>query len=289
MPAFREQDFDKMATAVVDQFLSGRAKLAEAAAKQAMDAGLNPDQIERLAQSANTMTFLRLMENAKQAGAGELTQEFDPIDSRQVIRIVIDSTGVHVEPQEAMAAPPEDSHELPDEMAALRGAPPEGMPGHEEAETPEEEAAEHELKPEEEAEEKETPKAAELRKMRLRKLAGILEDQYKQAEWAFEDTSQQLVDRFRRVYNDVTFEAFEKDALAECDDAVGIHVLNAIRETRKLPALDIGVAMEKSAALKDRHVSDETPELALFETMVKIAREADKLRRGVALVRARCV
>jgi hypothetical protein len=280
MPVLREQDFDKMAAHVVDQFLSGKSKLAEAAAKQAMDSGLNPDQIERLAQSANTMTFIRLMENAKQANAEDLTQEFDPIDARQVIKIVIDSTGIHITPP---ASAHTDSggqpveHELPDEMAAERGPVGEG------------EALEAEGKSEPKEEKKdETPKEAQQRIMRLRKLAGILEDQYKQAEWAFEDTSKKLTDRFRRLYQDISFEDFEKDALAECGDEIGIQVLNAIRVERRLPELDAKIAFEKSAALQDRHVTIETPELALFETLVKIAREAAQLQRGVELVRARC-
>lgn len=277
MPVLREQDFDKMATHVVDQFLSGKAKLAEAAAKQAMDSGLNPDQIERLAQSANTMTFLRLMENAKQANAEDLTQEFDPIDSRQVIKIVIDSTGVHITPPPGMKVEHDSpkAHELPDEMAAERApVDPEDAilakePGKDEP--------------------KETPKEAQQRIMRLRKLAGILEDQFKQAEWYFEDASKKLTDRFRRLYQETTFEDFEKDALAECGDEIGIQVLNAIRVERNMPALDVKVAFEKSAALQDRHVSMETPELAIFETLVKTAREADQLRRAAESVRARCV
>ncbi len=284
MPVLRDQDFDKMASDVVDQFLSGKMKLAQAAAKQASDARLNPDQIERLAQSANTMTFLRLMDRAKQAGAGELTEEFDPIDSGQVIKIVIDSTGVHITPPPGMPVEHDEAeHELPNEMAATRAPVGEGeamlAAGKDEPKSPKKDDEEKE----------ESPKEAQFRVLRMRKLAGILEDQYKQAELAFEDTSKLLTDRFRRAYQDVSFETFEKDALAECGDEVGIQVLNAIRAERRLPALDTQVAFEKSAALQDRHVSSETSELTLFETLVKIAREAAQLQRGVELVRARCV
>ena len=56
-------------------------------------------------------------------------------------------------------------------------------------------------------------KQAELAILRARKLAAVFDDQIRQAEWAFEDAHEQLVARFRRVYNDVTYEAFETSKL----------------------------------------------------------------------------
>ena len=288
MPILREQDFDKIATRVVDKFLAGTAKLAEAAAEEAADAGMNPDQIERLSQSANTMAFLRMMEDRKAQGAGDLMHEFDPIDARQVIKIVIDNTGVTVNGKPVDTQAPEGSgeseHELPNELAALHGkpeapAPPPAPPKKvDEADGGDEDDG----KPE-------SPKEASHRIMRMRKLAGILEDQYLQAELSFEDTYEKLAGRFKRVYNKVSYEAFEKDALAEHGDDVGIQVLNSVRTARGLPAFEAKVAMEKTAALADRHVSDETPELYLFESMVKLAREASRLRQGLSYVRTKCV
>lgn len=331
MPVLREQDFDKLAARVVDQFLSGKAKLADAAAAEAMNSEMNPDQIQRLTQSANTMAFLKMMEQQKAQG-GDLTQEFDPIDARQVIRIVIDNTGVHVEPETGHEGPPPGPggapDELPDEMGVIRaqgpGGPP-GMPGGDEPPMddaggpPEEEAGaappfgqkgppkakgkappfgkkkdtKSEKKDEEddapeEDDKPETPKQAVFRVLRLRKLAGVLEDQLKQAEWAFEDTFEKLAARFKRVYNDVSFEGFEKDALAEHGDAVGVVVLNMMRQTRGLEQLETKTAFEKAAALEDRHVSEESPELHLFGTLVKIAQKANQLQQGIDYVRARC-
>ncbi len=54
MRPYREQDFDQMATRVVDRFMTGQ-KLADVAAQEAQQSQLNPDQIERLTHSANTM------------------------------------------------------------------------------------------------------------------------------------------------------------------------------------------------------------------------------------------
>lgn len=360
MPTLREQDFDKMATHVVDQFLNGKAKLAEAAAEAASENGLNPDQIERLSQSANTMAFLRMMDQRKQEGAGDLMHEFEPIDARHVIKLVIDDAGVHVEPmnegapQGAPMGGTPDAMELPDEMSGMHMNPAEGAPGHEDSPAVEQcEEGCHEqhdppgvqtemqhaepegaagfgpapfgqpnapMPPKKKAPEaapkgfgaapfgkkkspapfeKKEPKAdavaemkeqkeATLRVNRFRKLAGVMEDQYRQAEWSFEDAFEKLAVRFKRVYSDVSFTAFEKDALAEYGDAVGIGVLNMLRERRGLEALDAPSTMSKVAALADRHVSEESPELHLFEGLVKIAADASKLRKGIDYVRARC-
>jgi len=326
MPALREQDFDKLATQVVDEFLAKRAKLADAAAQVAMQNKMNPDQIERLTQSANTMAFLRMMEDTKAQGGQDLTQEFDPIDSRQVIRIVIDQTGVHVEADPSVDVQQsggngEDHHELPNEMAALRGSGGEdmqpGMPGGEEpmpeglgldgggsedgdeGEEPDGKAPPFGKKPKAKAKAKdddkpekkkpETPKEAGQRLMRTRKLAGILEDQRLQADIVFQDTYEKLAARFKRIYTAVAFDTFEKDALAEYGDEYGIQILNGLRETRKMPPLEEQDARSKVAALEDRHVTEESIELSLFADLVKTARDAKRLEHGIAVLRSQCI
>jgi len=325
MPSLREQDFDKLAERVVGRFLSGEAKLADAAAEEATSSGLNPDQIERLTQSANTMAFLKMMDQRKQQGAGDLMHEFDPIDSRHVIKIVIDNAGVHVEPQGQDAAPSGpmgpgampagapggDMNELPDEMSAARMNPAEGEPGHEDS--PEVEDCEEDChgkldppgvktkkrKPVMEARDGEdenddeaagvgeSPKQAMHRVMRMRKLAGVMEDQYHQACWAFEDGFAKLASRFKIATNAASFDAFEKDARAEYNDAYGDAILDALRSTRGLEAVGAS-AREKTASNADYHVSDDTKELRAFEALVKIAAEADKLKRGVEWMRTQC-
>jgi hypothetical protein len=275
MPVLREQDFDKLANQVVEQFLAGKTKLADAVAKLASDNGLNPDQIERLVQAANTQTFLRMMDQRKKEGAADLMHEFDPVDSKQVIRIVIDGAGVHILPPKGDAPSlgmegPQDSDELPDEMHEA----------HEEAESEEEEEEEHE-------EEKKAPKK-EATIFRARKMAALLEDQRKQGEWAFEDTFAKLAMSFKRAYNPTKYEAFEKDAMVEYGDIVGVAILDMLRGQRHLPPLEKTAVFEKVAALKDHHISDDTEELRLFETLHKIATKTEQLERSLAYVREQC-
>ena len=294
MPVLREQDFDKMATQAVDRFLSGKTKLADAVAEEAIGHSMNPDQIERLTQAANTMTFLKMMDQRKQEGAGDLMHEFDPVDARQVIRIVIDGSGVHVNPgpMEDMSGPTDSNggDELPNEMGGSPMTAPE-PPTHEQTETPEEEAAEHAPPRPKNNEDKEPPAKKPTKQaaiMRARKLTCILEDQLKQAEWSYEEHFDTLVDRFRRVYNPVKYEEFEKDAMAEYGDSYGIVIINDIRRARKLPPLETSAMLEKTAALADRHISLESTELRLFEKLHKIAEQAVKLEHGITWVRKQC-
>jgi len=286
MPVLREHDFDKLATRIVDQFLDGKTKLADAAAEEALSSGLNPDQIERLVQSANTQTFLRMMDKRKQEGAGDLMHEFDPIDSRQVIRIVIDRTGVHVNgPHDdtSNVEAPAENQELPDEMEALRSPP--GAPMMQDAV---EDVGNVEDEKKKKKNDKKEQKEAEFRTMRLRKLASVLDDEYRQHEWAFEENFEKLAARFQRASVTLPFEAFEKDALAETGDPLSVSVLNALRVTRGLQPLELQNAQEKTAALTDRHVTANSVELEIFEDLLKHAQESHKIQQGLEWVRGQC-
>jgi hypothetical protein len=304
MRVYREQDFDKMAEQVVDRFMQGE-KLADAATGVAMDGALNPDQIARMIQAANTQAFLRLMEQQKAQGGHDMTNEFDPIDPRQIIQQLVQSVDVpHMDAQ-----PPEmpdgDSGPLPDEMQY--GAMPPGLGEHDGGDEDDadddndgpfpkgkkQKAKDGADKPKKKeppkSEAKDEVKEAAFRERRLRKFADVLEDQYKQAEWAFEDAFANLQRQLNRAHGAPTMEAFEKDALAlHGDDDIGIAMLNMVRLDRGLAQLEFDDARAKTAALADRHIVEETETTRLFDTIVKIATEASKLQRGAAHVRTLC-
>lgn len=89
MPIYKDKDFDKMAEEIVSRYLTGGTKLADAAAQMAMQQNMNPDQVQQMIQAANTLTFLKLMEQAKQQQGGDLTQEFDPINHQDVLSAML--------------------------------------------------------------------------------------------------------------------------------------------------------------------------------------------------------
>ena len=312
MRAFREQDFDKMAERVVDHFMSG-GKLADAATQEAVSGELNPDQIARLVQAANTMAFLRLMDQQKAQGGADMTGEFDPIDPQHVIQQLIGSVDVpHMDAPPPHAEPDGDEGPLPDEMGARR-APPfgEGEAQAAKGNTPpkksppidddndgpfpkgekqkaKDDAEKKDKKEPAKGSESDSKKEAAFLDRRRRKFAEVLEDQYRQAEWAFEDTMARLDANLRRAHGAPTMEAFEKDALAMHGDDFGIVVLNLVRGDRGLPPLEFDAARAKVAALADRHLVEDTEATRLFDQLVKIASEAAKLQQGAERVRSLC-
>lgn len=311
MAILREHDFDNAAGRAVDRFLSGGSKLADAVAEEAVGGGMNPDQIERLVQAANTMAFLRLMESRKAQGAGDLLHEFDPTDARHIIQMIVNADdaphpgpeatpGMPGPPDMAGVAPGGGSDELPDEMSAIRSAPkgpPAGLSGgagEDDAEkTPKAFKAKDKDDDKDDDKNKEKSKAKEEKEAALlagrrRKLAAVLEDQYRQAELAFEERYAALRTQFRRAHVPATFVNFEKDALAEHGSEVGIGIVNAMREERGMPPLVHEAALTKIADLQDRHLVEDTEELRLFGSLVKIATDAEQLRRGVEWMRAQC-
>ncbi len=334
MRAYREQDFDKMAERVVERFMHGD-KLADAATHEAMSGELNPDQIARLVQAANTMAFLQLMEHQKSQGGHDMTHEFDPIDARQIIEQLVHSVDVphmdapppHAEPDGDEGPLPDEMHGMPHDEAAEHGLPPGMHPGGDADDGAEQEVHVHgddsevhvhdddsdndgpfpkgeKQKAKEKAEKKDKPeksekkepapskkdeaKEAAFRERRLRKFADVLEDQYRQAELAFEDEFAALGAILKRAHGAPAMAEFEKDALALRGDDFGIVVLNLVRGERGLPQLEFDDARAKIAALADRHVVVESDATVVFERLVKIAEEASKLQRGAAHVRSLC-
>jgi hypothetical protein len=311
MRVYREQDFDKMAERIVDRFMNGD-KLADAAMGEAMEGQLNPDQIARLVQAANTMAFLRLMEQQKAQGVPDMTSEFDPIDPRQVMQQMVHSIDVpHMDAAQGHTEPDGDEgplpHEAPhgdagdDQEVHVHGDDPEvhvhGDDDDNDGPFPKGEKQ----KAKEKADKKDAPKKdgpkeskkdeakeAAFRERRLRKFAEVLEDQYRQAEWAFEDAYANLQRHLNRAHGAPTMEAFEKDALALHGDEIGVAMLNMVRIERGLPAIDYDTARAKTAALADRHLVEETDVTRLFDQIVKIATEASKLQRGAEHVRSLC-
>lgn len=287
MPVFQDSDFQNMAGRVVDRFLSRQAALDAAAADEAKSNQLNPDQIERLVQEANTQTFLRMMDQRKQQGAGDLTHEFDPIDSRQVIRIVIDQNGVHIDgPHDnnvdgqsmgPSAGPAAGSDELPDEMGALRrGAPPKG------------DSEDKDKKPkkkdkDDDGEDKEKKASAmpqHLARRKLESVAAFMRDKHAQLEFRFEDEFGALVARFRGIGGREKLSEFEKDALDTYRDPFSPRILNSMRSALRLPAYDDTALATKTAGLED-HVTIGSPELSLFGELVTMAKTASRLQDGI--------
>lgn len=294
MRALREQDYDEMAGRVVDGFLGRGIKMADAAVEEAVHGQLNADQIERLVQAANTMAFLRMMEARKADGQRDMTHEFEPLETRSVIKSIIDS-GPQLTGAEPSAQPPQDEDDapLPDEMSSLRKQPA----GEGEGEAildhdgpfahPKGEQRTSDKKPPAKAREKDIQKEAMVRNHRLTKLATVFNDQLIEAEMAFDDGYGRLAQLFKRAHGAPDFKDFEKDAMSVEGDSHGLAVINLMRRERGLPLLG-RETLEKTAQLRDRHVVDDTQPLREFCALVKVARQAARVRDAEAHVRSLC-
>lgn len=299
MRALREQDYDEMAGRVVDRFLGGGVKMADAAVEEAINGQLNADQIERLVQAANTMAFLRMMEARKAEGERDMTHEFEPLETRSVIRSIIDAgpdlcqTGPD-EPE--MPQDDGDAAPLPDEMGERRQAQePESASDESEApdgpfpkgERQKTQERPDNKKPPAKAKDKDAKKEAMVRGNRLAKLASVFDDQLVVAEMAFDDGYHRLARAFKLAHGAPQFEEFEKDAMSVEGDRHGLAVINLMRRDRGLP-LRGPDAIEKAAQFRDRRIVDDTQPIREFRALVKISRQAARVRAGALHVRSLC-
>lgn len=261
--------------------------MADAAVEEAVQGQLNADQIERLVQAANTMAFLRMMETRKAEGERDMTHEFEPLETRSVIKSIIDA-GPQLDGAEPQPAPTPDGDDapLPDEMRERRKLPVGEGEALLERNGPFNEQKSGD-KPPAKAREKDTQKEAMVRSHRLAKLASVFDDQLIAAEMAFDDGYDRLARLFKLAHGAPRFEDFEKDAMSVEGDRHGLAVINLMRHDRRLP-LHGPDEIEKAAQLHDRRIVDDTQPIREFRALVKIARQAERVRDGALHVRSLC-
>lgn len=273
MPMLAESDLNKIAERVVENFLTRKAGLDESAASEAQSGQLNADQIERLVELVNTQAFLKTMDQRKQEGAGDLMHEFDPVNAARVIKIVIDGSGARVESDSDSS---DSQCDVPNEMAEVRRP--------KEDETPEGVA------PKDKAPKKDKTASAlqldnEKTVNRRRKVAGLLENQALELEQTFDTKLASLAIRFKQAQGPLYAE-FERDVCSESsyNSKEASAVLTALRTALKLGPLDEQMLNEKRASLSN-HIYDDSPELAEFNTLLAIVKEAQKTADAISHVR----
>lgn len=286
MPIFRDKDFDKMASEIVDKYVTGKTKLADAAAEMAMQNQMNPDQIQQLVQAANTMTFLRLMEQQKQQGGQDLMGEFDPINGQQVMQSLLSGQGGQNGMDPSMMAqmggqdPSQMGQEgmdpsmmgggdmeVPDQMGALRkGKKPKDADG--DGEVNEEMTGKSDGK--DKKPNKPEPKKQEKNKkeagiMLMRKVASTLKDEHMQLQHEFTDKFAALVKRFKGIYAP-SYSEFEKDAMA-AHDSKCVPVLNQMRKELRV---DGEVTSDEYYKTAMEHLGDNTVEVTKFAELMEL-------------------
>jgi len=240
-----EQMLEKFAGAIVERFFSEKVALNDGVTEVAQSENLNDEQVKRLVEAVNTTAFLKKFNNPDPGADGRVV-EFETANPDAVINRMLGNAKDEMD-QNACPCADEDSRDLSCDLPVTRSdeAPME----------PAKEAAY--VEPEPRIQKHAVDK-------RLRKTAELLKEQEYQARNDFTDTTQQLLDRFRRV-GGATFETFEKDAFYQLGPAVAPH-LQLLRRSLGKERADYDYAdMRKYGRVVDMN----TPEMRLFRSMVK--------------------
>ena len=253
MPLFDENALEKRATSVVSRFFTEKTALTDGVVDAAQEDNLNPEQVRRLVEAVNNMTFLKKFEGAPDRLSAS---EFEPADADAALQQLLEAASTESNP--GAEAPPAESHSMTaDDLAALLplthpGAPPSPPPA---PQAPPEEA-----------------KLSSLEVThKLRKTAEALKMQRYQAQFQFTDTFQKLATNFTKLDNQ-NFESFEQDALYKWG-AEAIPHLGALRASLRKPAATYDPNFNVKTA---RVIDSRTPTLQLFNNLLKFSQDMIK-------------
>jgi hypothetical protein len=256
MPLLDDTRLEKHATAVVDRFFSEKVALTDGVADVAEQDNLNPEQVKRLVEAVNNMTFLRKFDGADDRMAAS---EFQPADANGALSRMLDSAKELTEAPATPAACCMDTGDLP----VTRPDAPELNPleGEEHTDVPE-------------------PKIkGDAVIMKLRKTAELLRDQEYQARCELTDTFQTLATSFSRV-NGVPFETFEKDAFYKWGERAA-PFLNLLRGSLRMPQAEYDHSSMRKVA---RVIDSSSPTMRRFNELMLHSENASKAELGIKRV-----
>lgn len=246
-----EQQLDKLAHQVVDRFLLEKVALTDGVVETARQEDLNPEQIKRLVESVNNLTFLKKF-NGTPSGQDRVV-EFETANPNAAIQRLLEDAKAECNPG-AEETKTSAYNDLPFTRAGL----PEALPEEKTAAAPE-------------------PRSPDksLTILKLRKTAELLDEQKYQARMGLTETLEDLATRFTRV-GGATFEAFEKDAFYKWGDAAGPH-LQLLRQSLRLPMADYDY---KAMTKIGRVIDTGTYEMQQLQKLMQYQRDIEQLEHG---------
>jgi len=263
MHELREEQFDKMAKAVVSSYLNDATPLEQGVVKMALDQGLNPDQIKNLVQLSNMMAHLKLFD---QKSDGDKVIEFEPADPTSVLQNVYKEEPESEEVDVSSSDPGREQDmfggmsELLDKVKDMLGKnEASGSLPEENVDTTIEDPTE-ELSPI-----NENPQKKQMLIIKIRKVAEDLNDKKLQCAYEYKEELDKIATTFAKLYGP-SLDDFEKDAMSARGHAA-IPVLSDIRRCLRMSALSEG-ALVKSA----RVVDTDTPTMQSLDRLIKLAK-----------------
>lgn len=255
MPSWNEAEYVSRANEVARQFVVEKKPLNDLCEKLARDEAMNPDEIRTLVRLSNVAAFQHLFKDKQ----GDKMVEFDVGNPESVIQRI--QSSVDDPPQPANIHNDKLAQECPDMMREIRL----GRKFDEAVKLAHEEVPERPMK-------------RDLAVILGRKLAAEFDVERRVHGNVWEQNLRKLAQVFRRApgYGQ-SFGEFEKAALAEFGlDAVP--ELTQLREDARLSAATYDT--EKVAHLQERHVHEESPELATFRVAVDARHAYVKMSRA---------
>jgi hypothetical protein len=250
-----EQLLEKFAETIVGRFFNEKVALNDGVTEVAQSENLNDEQVKRLVEAVNTTAFLKKFNNPSPGADGRVV-EFETANPDAVINRMLSTAR---DTMDRSASPcTEDGNDLTQDLPVTRNdkAPLEPVKEAEYS-APEPRIKKHVVD------------------ARLRKTAELLKEQEYQARNNFTDTTQALLNRFRRA-SGASFEAFEKDAFYQLGPAAAPH-LQLLRRSLGRESADYDhVDMHKYARVVDMA----TPEMRLFQQMLKTSQTLKECRKG---------
>jgi len=255
MAHITENDYKKMAEAISDDLVQQKIPLNDSIRKLASSMDMSQEQVRRLCESSNNTTFNKLFQS-KDKTASDRIVEFDVADADQVFADNI---------KEASVAEPTESVAYLSEYRSLR----------EEDETPEMTKVAFEERP------TATPNR-EVDRRTVRKTLDHLRHEKMASEMVYGDTLQTLKRRFARIYQDVPFSTFEKNAAALHGERVA-PLLTELRRSMRMPAMTYNFeTLQKIAGFVD----DSAFEYSLLADAVAQSEKVATIAAGIAKLEA---
>jgi len=254
-----EKDFKKLAEAIADDLVQQKIPLNDSVTKLAKSMDLSHEQVRRLCEATNNVTFNKVF-HASDKTASDRMIEFDVADPKKVLGAAIKEASA--DDTTKMAA--YELRPLVDEMHSVR---------HPEPAPDELTKVAFTLRPE-------THPSEEVDRRTMRKVLDNMRHQKLAADMEYSDTVVTLRGQFRKLYDVVPFDSFEKVAAARFgNEAVG--PLNEIREMMGMPQVNYDISrLEKVAGFVD----DTTAEMQLLQHIIATQQSRTKLARGIAKI-----
>ena len=272
MPTFSRHDIDTMAFRAADELKQG-VPLHSSITKMARDNSMNPEQIKRLVESANTAAFLNQF---KEKTGSDRMVEFDVADPSKVIDDALgdrptSGTTPTISITISVDKPAEGLHD----SVENENLPQDKISNYQDKVASYEELPVVKLARDESSLQLDTHKKAQLKDSILTKLADC--------NYRASDLADDIALSFRGIYTRDKYAGLELDALATHGNAA-IPALQLVRSRLGMDKIANKLSAQQDYFLSDRHVVQQSKELTKVSSIVELCTVHDKLSKSLSVL-----